>query len=112
MLTCLWCTNSASTGIRSYDHWTVTLIHDHCILLLDFSPMAHQPQVGQGLPIIVALRSHSDTRHWVGLLWTSDQSDAETCIRQHTILTRDRHPCPQRDSKPQSQQASVRKPTP
>ena len=35
-----------------------------------------------------------DTRHSLGLLWTSDQPDAETSIRQHTTFTRDRHPCP------------------
>ena len=31
---------------------------------------------------------------------------------QHTTLTTDRHPCPRWDSKPQSQQASGRRPTP
>jgi hypothetical protein len=67
--------------------------------------MAQQTELGQGIPIIVGSRSHSDTRHWVGLLWTSDQPDAENSIRQHTTLTRDRHPFPQRDSKPQPQQA-------
>jgi len=41
--------------------------------------MAQQPLVGQGLLIVEALRSHSDTPHSVGLLWTSDhQLDAET----------------------------------
>jgi len=30
--------------------------------------------------------------------------------RQHTILTRERHPCSRRDSNPQSQQASGRRP--
>jgi hypothetical protein len=43
-----------------------------------FFPMAQQPLVGQGLLIIQASRSHSDTTHSVGLLWTSDQPDAET----------------------------------
>jgi hypothetical protein len=39
-----------------------------------------QPPVGQGLRlrIIEASRSHSDTQQSVGLLWTSDQPDAET----------------------------------
>jgi len=32
---------------------------------------------GQGLFIIEASRSHSDTPHSVGLLWTSDELDAE-----------------------------------
>jgi len=34
-----------------------------------------------------------DTPQSVGLLWTSDQPDAETCTWQHTTLTRERHPC-------------------
>jgi hypothetical protein len=62
------------------------------MLLLLF--MAQQPLVGQCLLIVEASRSYSDTPHSVGLLWTSDQPDAETSTWQHTILTRDRHPCP------------------
>ena len=50
MLTCLWCTNSYSAGIRSYDHWTVTLIHDHCILLLDFFPLGAPAPSGSDPP--------------------------------------------------------------
>jgi hypothetical protein len=42
-----------------------------------FFPVAQQPLVGQGLLIIEASRSHSDTPHLVGLLWMSDQPDAE-----------------------------------
>jgi hypothetical protein len=68
--------------------------------------------VGLGLLIIEASRSHSDTPRSVGLPWTSDQPVAETSTRQHTTLTRDRRPCPWRDSNPQSQQASDRRPTP
>jgi hypothetical protein len=56
--------------------------------------MVQQPPVGQGLLIIEASRSHSDTPHSVGLLWTSDQPDAETPTWQHTTLTRDRHMTP------------------
>jgi hypothetical protein len=44
-----------------------------------------------------------DTPHSVGLLWTRDQLVAETSTWQHTTLTSDRHPCPRRDSNPQSQ---------
>ena len=68
--------------------------------------MTQQPPVGQGLLIFEALRSHSDTPHSVGFLWTSDQPDAETSTWQHTTLTRDRHPRLLRDANPQSQQAS------
>jgi len=54
--------------------------------------------MGQGLLTIEASRSHS-----VRLLWTSDQPDAETPTWLHTTLARDKHPCPWRDSIPQSQ---------
>ena len=43
-----------------------------------FLPWRDSPPVGQGLIIIGDLWSHSDTPHSVGLLWTSDQSDAQT----------------------------------
>jgi len=35
--------------------------------------MTQQPSVGQGFIIVEALRSHSDTPHSVGVLWTGDQ---------------------------------------
>jgi hypothetical protein len=38
-------------------------------------PMAQQPLVGQGLLIIEASQSLSDTPHLVGLLWMSDQPE-------------------------------------
>ena len=40
-------------------------------------PRCDNPPVGQGLVIIESSRSYSDTPHSVGLLWMSDQSDAE-----------------------------------
>jgi hypothetical protein len=74
-------------------------LHDHQLstdprTLYFFLPMVQQPLVGQGLLIIEASRLHSDTPHSLGLLWTSDQPDAETYNWQHTTFTRDRHPCP------------------
>jgi len=74
-------------------------------------PMVRQPLVGQGLFIIEASRSYSDTPHSVGLLGIRDPSVAETSTWRHITLTRERHPCPWRDSNPQSQQASWRRPT-
>jgi len=44
----------------------------------NFLLIAQQPPVGQGLPIIEASLSHSDTPHSIGLLWTSDQPVSET----------------------------------
>jgi hypothetical protein len=40
--------------------------------------MAQQRLMGQRLLIIETSRSHYDTPQSVGLLWTSDQPDAET----------------------------------
>jgi hypothetical protein len=77
-----------------YNH--ISYIKIQCFNAI-FSFMAQQPLVGQGLLIIEASRSYSDTSHSVGLICTSDQSDAETSTWQHTTLTRDRHPCPQWD---------------
>jgi hypothetical protein len=39
---------------------------------------ATAPLMGQGPLVFEALRSHSDTSHSAGRLWTSDQSDAGT----------------------------------
>jgi len=78
--------------------------------------MVQQPSVGQGLLVVEGLQSHSDTPHSIGLLWTSDQLVAQTSTLQHSVLTTyrqtDRYPCSRRDSNPQFQQASGRKPTP
>ena len=64
--------------------------------------MAQQP-MGQGLLIIEASRSHSDTSHSVGLLWISDQPDLELCLTTHNTQKKNRQPCPRWDSNPQSQ---------
>jgi hypothetical protein len=53
-----------------------------------------------------------DHTQWVGLLWTRDRPVAETSTWQHTTLTTEKHPCPQRDSNLQSQQAIGCRPTP
>jgi len=84
----------------------------HCIEKNFFYQGATAPK-RLGLLIIEASRSHSEAPQSVGLLWTSDQPVTETSTSQHTtLLTRDRHPCCRRDSKPQSQHASSRRPTP
>jgi hypothetical protein len=56
-------------------------------------------------------QTHTHT-HLVGLLWTSDQSVAETSTWQHKTLKTERHPYYQRDSNPRSEQASGHRPTP
>ena len=67
-------------------------------------PMAQQPLVVQGLLIVEASRSHSDTPHSVGLLWTGDHP------KQIPLPDNTQH-LPLRDSNPQSPQASGRRPT-
>jgi hypothetical protein len=69
--------------------------------------VTQQTLAGNSLPIIEVSRSHSDTPRAVALLWTSHQPDTETpYLTKHTTLIKDRHPCSQRDSNTQSQQAS------
>jgi len=46
-------------------------------LIIVFAPVSPLPSAGHDL-ILEVSRSHSDTPHLVGLLWTSDQPDAET----------------------------------
>jgi hypothetical protein len=82
------------------------------VLCTVFSTMDQHYPVGQGLLIVEDSWSHSDTPHSVGLLWTSDQLDAENYTWQHITLTRDRHPPLRLDSNLQSQQASARRSTP
>jgi len=69
----------------------------------DFFTWRSIPPVGQGLHIVEASRSHSDTHRSVGLLLTSDQPDKESSTWQ-TPLSR-------RDPNSQSQKASGRRPT-
>jgi hypothetical protein len=45
----------------------------------------------RGFLILVASRSHPDTPHSIGLLWTSVRPVAETWTWQHTTLTTDTH---------------------
>jgi hypothetical protein len=50
--------------------------------------MAQRPLVSQGLLSEVP-RSHSDAPpHLLGLLWTSDHPDTESCTWQHTTLNK------------------------
>jgi hypothetical protein len=93
----------------AFSHWTNNILHPHPSI---FSPLAQQSLGGESLLTIEASRSHSDTPQSVRLPWTSDHPTAETSTKQHTTFTRDRHPCPRRDSNPQFQQSSGRRSTP
>ena len=48
------------------------------LFFIFFVTMAQQPLVRKRLFIMEGSRSHSHTSHSVGLLWTSDQPDAQT----------------------------------
>jgi len=70
--------------------------------------VALQPDTDHDLLIPELPRSRATTHH----LRTSDNLVAVTCTWQNTTLTRDKHPCPLRDSNPKYKQASGRRPTP
>ena len=65
--------------------------------------MARLTPAGQGLLIIKASRSHSDTPHSVGLPWTCDRPLADPSTQQPTTLF-NIHPCLRRDSNSPAQQ--------
>jgi len=56
------------------------------ISLFFFWLMAQQSPVGQGLLNIEALRSHPDTPHSVGLLWTKETLPENTQLSQETDI--------------------------
>ena len=50
---------------------------------------------GSGPPHWLGFKiTQKDAPQSVGLLWASDQLVAETCTRQHTTFTTDKHSCP------------------
>ena len=79
-------------------------VHSHELHQFFFLFVVLRPSSGCWAPLIrLALWSHSlDIPHLAGLLWMSDQPNAESSTWQHTTLTRDKHPWPQRDSNSQS----------
>jgi hypothetical protein len=71
-----------------------------CTVCLFFFPWRYNPLMYFGSPVagfsLLAFEvpwSHNDALQSVGLVWTCDQSVAETSTWQHTTLTTDRHPC-------------------
>jgi hypothetical protein len=77
--------------------WFLQTLHKHFFL-----PHGSTALVGLGLLMVEVSRTHSDTPHSVGLLCTRDRPVAQTSKWQHTTFTRDKHPCPWRNSNPQS----------
>jgi hypothetical protein len=74
--------------------------------------MTQQTLVGQSVLTVVASQPHSDTPHSVGLLWTSNETGAETSTWKHTALKGDSLQSHQRESDLQSQQMICRRATP
>jgi hypothetical protein len=93
---------------RDIPHHTFVVYVLFCFVLFFIGAIAVS---GTGPPHYRGFRSYSGTPHSVGLLWTSDQPDAETTAWQHTTFTRDVHPCLWLDSNTRSKEASGRKPT-
>jgi len=81
--------NTKYVYIVEYNFSFTEQIGQICVV---FFVMTRQPLLGQTVLIIEASRSHTDTSYSVGLLWTSDQPDAETSTCQHTTPTSDTHP--------------------
>jgi hypothetical protein len=76
--------------------------------ILDFLPWRNSPS---GPRPTIHHHTHLDTQHSVGFLRTIYHPQTESSTCQHTTITKHKHPCPWRDSNPQSQQTSGRRPT-
>jgi hypothetical protein len=63
--------------------------------------MARETYVSLVLLIVKISRSHSDTQHSVGLLWTCDQPVAETSTWQHITLYKRLTSMPKAEFEPQ-----------
>jgi len=78
-------------------------VFEACLILLSFLIPAPVCIIIVGVRVIVTrIHTHTHT-HSVGIFWTSYRIVAGSCTQQHTILTRDRHPCLQRNSNPASE---------
>jgi hypothetical protein len=95
---------SALPSLFFYNSKVLQKTRQHARAIIIFFPVPREPLGGLGRLIFRGfMMTFLDTPHSVGLLWTRDQPVAETSTWQHTTLTRDGHPCPRRDSNPQSQ---------
>jgi len=104
--------SSTVTGwqLNCLGHGTAPVIHVYTSKSKFFSIHGATAPIGQGLLIIEASLSHSETPDLVGLPWTSNQPNTRTSNWQHTTLTRDRHLWRWLDLNPQSQQAGGHRP--
>ena len=80
---CLWSHLLCFTSLKK-DTWSAERSRRSLqVNKFQYRPTAQMPPEGQGLIIIDTSRSQSDMPQLVGLLWTSDQPDAETSNWQH-----------------------------
>jgi hypothetical protein len=90
-------------------------IHLSCIAAIYFSSRSLWRNSPTRARTVLLLRflGHTQGHATVGgTFCMRDRPVAQTSISQHTTLTRERPPCPQWDSNPQSQKASGRSPSP
>ena len=104
--------HSLSISYAKYRKFDSHKIH-HSVSDYDIFSWGNSPQWTTASSLL-RLHDHTrlDTPHFVGFLWTSDRPQVQTSTRKHTTLTRDKRACPRRDSNPQSQHASGRRPMP
>jgi hypothetical protein len=83
--------------------------YSYIYIYIYFPPWQTSPQLARASSLS---RLDDHTALSVGLLWASDEPNADNSTWQHTTLTTERHTCHRRHSNPQSQQASGHRPTP
>jgi hypothetical protein len=89
-----WYVKLATKWVRLW-YWLKHVYTPGYILeVMLLSQWRFDPIAGHGLPSLGFTNTLMNTPRSVGLLWTSDQPDAETYTRQHNTLTTDSHPSP------------------
>jgi hypothetical protein len=97
---------SRYSAIHRYIINAVTISLLNCVFLV-----AEQPYLCLGRLVVEESTSHSDTPTF-GMTPLDEGSVRHIDLQTDTKLTRDKYPCPRRDSKPQTWQASGRRPMP
>ena len=104
MDTCLYLIHTSGTNAQIiFRHIS---LNNCSIKIIPVFFLARQSSVDLGLLIFEVPRSHSDTSHSVGLIWTGERPVTETSTWRHSKLTTDKHTFPQRHSNQQYPNAS------
>ena len=91
---------STHIQLRPFTMW-LKCVHNHH-RNPNFFPSGATPHSSLGGLVVEVSRSHSDTPHSVGLLWTRDLHVSENSTWRQTTFTSDRQPRPRREPNPQS----------